>query len=42
MKERARDLTGVVANQMDRDLVFQRASTVPGVFSVTNHLLIEA
>lgn len=35
-------LTGAVANQMDRDLVFQRASTVPGVFSVTNHLLIEA
>jgi osmotically-inducible protein OsmY len=34
-------LTGVVANAMDRTLVYQRANTVPGVFSVTNNLLIE-
>jgi osmotically-inducible protein OsmY len=34
-------LTGVVANAMDRSMAFQRANTVPGVFSVTNHLLIE-
>jgi hyperosmotically inducible periplasmic protein len=34
-------LTGAVANAMDRAMVFQRASTVPGVFSVTNNLLIE-
>ncbi|HEY1754487.1 MAG TPA: BON domain-containing protein [Bryobacteraceae bacterium] len=35
-------LTGVVASAMDRAMVFQRANTVPGVFSVTNNLLIEA
>jgi hyperosmotically inducible periplasmic protein len=35
-------LTGSVANQMDRMLVYQRANSVPGVFSVTNQLLIEA
>ncbi len=35
-------LTGAVANQMDRTLVYQRANSVPGVFSVTNQLLIEA
>jgi hyperosmotically inducible periplasmic protein len=35
-------LTGAVANQMDRMLVYQRANSVPGVFSVTNQLLIEA
>jgi len=34
-------LMGVVANAMDRSMAFQRAVTVPGVFSVTNHLLIE-
>lgn len=34
-------LIGMVANEMDRKLVFQRASTVPGVFSVTNQLSIE-
>jgi len=34
-------LTGVVANALDRTLVYQRANTVPGVFSVTNNLLIE-
>jgi hyperosmotically inducible protein len=35
-------LTGSVANQLDRTLVYQRANSVPGVFSVTNQLLIEA
>jgi hyperosmotically inducible periplasmic protein len=35
-------LTGAVANQMDRMLVYQRANRVPGVFSVTNQLLVEA
>lgn len=34
-------LTGAVANAIDRTLVYQRANTVPGVFSVTNNLLIE-
>jgi osmotically-inducible protein OsmY len=34
-------LTGAVANAIDRTMVFQRAKTVPGVFSVTNNLLIE-
>jgi hyperosmotically inducible protein len=34
-------LTGVVANVIDRTMVYQRANTVPGVFSVTNQLLIE-
>lgn len=34
-------LIGAVANAMDRDLVYRRASMVPGVFSVTNRLLIE-
>jgi len=34
-------LTGVVANAMDRTMAYQRAHTVPGVFSVTNNLLIE-
>ena len=34
-------LVGSVANAMDRDLVYRRASAVPGVFSVTNRLLIE-
>jgi hyperosmotically inducible protein len=35
-------LTGAVQSAMDRAMVFQRANTVPGVFSVTNNLLIEA
>lgn len=35
-------LTGEVANEMDRVLVYQRATSVPGVFSVTNQLLVEA
>ena len=35
-------LTGRVANQMDRLLVYQRANSVPGVFSVTNQLMVEA
>ena len=34
-------LTGSVASQMDRTLVYQRASSVPGVFSVTNQLMVE-
>jgi hyperosmotically inducible protein len=34
-------LTGVVANALDRAIAYQRANTVPGVFSVTNNLLIE-
>jgi hyperosmotically inducible periplasmic protein len=34
-------LTGVVQNAIDRSMVYQRANTVPGVFSVTNNLLIE-
>jgi hyperosmotically inducible protein len=34
-------LTGVVANALDRNMAYQRANTVPGVFSVTNNLLIE-
>ena len=34
-------LTGSVANQMDRSLVYERAHSVPGVSSVTNQLLIE-
>jgi hyperosmotically inducible periplasmic protein len=34
-------LTGSVANQMDRSLVYQRARAVPGVFSVTNQLMVE-
>lgn len=35
-------LTGTVASQMDRLLVYQRANSVPGVFSVTNQLMVEA
>jgi hyperosmotically inducible periplasmic protein len=34
-------LTGSVANQMDRTLVYQRALSVPGVFSVINQLMVE-
>jgi hyperosmotically inducible protein len=34
-------LTGVVANEMDRNLVNIRANGVPGVFSVTNNLRVE-
>jgi hypothetical protein len=34
-------LTGTVANAIDRSMAYQRANTVPGVFSVTNNLLIE-
>jgi hyperosmotically inducible protein len=34
-------LTGAVSNEMDRNTVFQRANAVPGVFSVTNRLLVE-
>jgi len=34
-------LKGVVANEADRNLAYIRANGVPGVFSVTNDLLIE-
>jgi hyperosmotically inducible protein len=34
-------LDGVVANQMDRQLAYLAASSVPGVFSVTNNLRVE-
>ena len=34
-------LEGVVANQMDNQLVYTRANGVPGVFSVDNHLQVE-
>jgi hyperosmotically inducible protein len=33
-------LKGVVANAMDKQLVYARASAVPGVFSVTNDLQV--
>lgn len=35
-------LTGAVASEMDRMLVYERAHSVPGVSSVTNQLLVEA
>lgn len=35
-------LEGVVANQMDKDIANLRANGVPGVFSVTNNLKVEA
>ncbi len=34
-------LKGVVANEADRNLAYIRANGVPGVFSVTNDLLVE-
>jgi hyperosmotically inducible protein len=34
-------LTGVVANQADKDMAGIRANGVPGVFSVTNNLMVE-
>jgi len=34
-------LTGVVANEADRNLIGIRANSVPGVFSVTNDLQVE-
>jgi hypothetical protein len=34
-------LVGAVASTGDRATVYQRATGVPGVFSVTNHLLVE-
>ena len=34
-------LTGVVANEMDRNVANIQANTVPGVFSVTNDLRVE-
>ena len=35
-------LAGVVANSMDRDLAYLRANGIPGAFSVTNELRVEA
>jgi hyperosmotically inducible protein len=34
-------LTGVVMNEMDRNLAYLRANAVPGVFSVTNDLRVQ-
>jgi osmotically-inducible protein OsmY len=34
-------LKGVVDSEMDRNLVYLRANQVPGVFSVTNELLVD-
>jgi hyperosmotically inducible protein len=34
-------LEGVVANQMDKSLINIRANGVPGIFSITNNLLVE-
>ncbi len=34
-------LVGVVDNSMDKQIAYQRASTVPGVFSVKNELRVE-
>lgn len=34
-------LEGVVVNQMDRNIANIQANSVPGVFSVTNHLRVE-
>ena len=33
-------LTGVVDNNMDKNLAYIRANQVPGVFSVTNNLVV--
>lgn len=35
-------LTGAVASQMDRMLVYERAISVPGVSSISNQLMVEA
>ena len=35
-------LEGVVANQVDKELVYMRANGVPGVFSVTNNLRVQS
>lgn len=35
-------LVGVVGNQMDKTLAGIRANTVPGVFSVTNDLMVQS
>lgn len=34
-------LEGIVASEMDRNLINIRANSVPGVFSVTNDLAVE-
>jgi len=35
------ELTGVVLNELDRQMAFTQANSVPGVFSVTNHLAVQ-
>jgi hyperosmotically inducible protein len=35
-------LVGVVANEMDKNVAGIQANTVPGVFSVTNNLMVES
>jgi hyperosmotically inducible protein len=35
-------LEGVVATQLDKDLINMRANLVPGIFSVTNNLRVES
>jgi osmotically-inducible protein OsmY len=34
------ELAGMVLNEMDRQLAFVRANSVPGTFSVTNHIAV--
>ena len=34
-------LEGVVARQMDKQIAGMQANSVPGVFSVTNNLVVE-
>ena len=34
------ELAGVVLNSLDRQIAFTRANQMPGVFSVTNHLVV--
>jgi osmotically-inducible protein OsmY len=34
------ELTGVVLTEMDRQIAYMQANSVPGVFSVTNHLAV--
>jgi len=35
------ELAGVVLNELDRQMAYSQASSVPGVFSVTNHLAVQ-
>jgi osmotically-inducible protein OsmY len=34
------ELAGMVLSDMDRQMAYTRASLVPGVFSVTNHIAV--